>query len=65
MWFGNFPCGVAHNVVRQERLVMPLHDWKRVPAGLFHHFYQHWDASPEELRLAVETGIVPQPDTEY
>jgi hypothetical protein len=23
-----------------------------------------WDASPEELRLAVETGVVPQPDAE-
>jgi Protein of unknown function (DUF4058) len=23
-----------------------------------------WDASPEEMRLAVETGILPEPDTE-
>ncbi len=23
-----------------------------------------WDASPEELRLAVETGVIPQPDAE-
>ena len=21
---------------------MPIHDWARVPAGLFHHFHQHW-----------------------
>ena len=21
---------------------MPLHDWTRVPAGLFHHFHQFW-----------------------
>ena len=21
---------------------MPLHDWNRVPAGLFHHFHQDW-----------------------
>ena len=21
---------------------MPLHDWTRVPAGLFHHFHQSW-----------------------
>src|SRR5437879_1469072 len=26
----------------QEVLVMPLHDWTRVPAGLFHHFHQDW-----------------------
>jgi hypothetical protein len=23
-----------------------------------------WDASPEELRIAVETGVVPEPDAE-
>lgn len=21
---------------------MPLHDWSKTPAGLFHHFHQHW-----------------------
>lgn len=21
---------------------MPLHDWTRVPSGLFHHFHQDW-----------------------
>ena len=21
---------------------MPLHDWTRIPAGLFHHFHQDW-----------------------
>jgi hypothetical protein len=21
---------------------MPIHNWARVPAGLFHHFHQHW-----------------------
>src|SRR5277367_2934092 len=21
---------------------MPLHDWTRVPSGLFHHFHQGW-----------------------
>lgn len=23
-----------------------------------------WDASPEELRIAVETGVLPEPDAE-
>lgn len=53
---------------------MPIHDWSRVPAGLFHHFHQHWsieiaatlnwNACPEELRVAVETGVMPEPDAE-
>jgi hypothetical protein len=21
---------------------MPLHDWSKMPSGLFHHFHQHW-----------------------
>ena len=71
---------------------MPLHDWNRIPAGLFHHFHQDWsieiarelnrrrlpqrmsalveeltyraawNASPGELRWAVEIGLMPQPD---
>ena len=24
---------------------MPIHDWSHVPAGLFHHFHQHWAVS--------------------
>src|SRR4051794_39388691 len=23
-------------------IAMPVHDWTRVYAGLFHHFHQHW-----------------------
>jgi hypothetical protein len=24
---------------------MPIHDWSRVPSGLFHHFHQQWTVS--------------------
>jgi hypothetical protein len=53
---------------------MPLHDWSKIPSGLFHHFHQDWstvplestyqaawDASPEAYRQAVETGVMPNP----
>jgi hypothetical protein len=35
---------------------MPLHDWTRVPAGLFHHFHQSWT-----VRIAdtLNAGLLP------
>jgi hypothetical protein len=36
---------------------MPLHDWTRVPAGLFHHFHQHWTI---EIARALNSGVLPQ-----
>jgi hypothetical protein len=24
---------------------MPMHDWKRVPATIYHHFHQQWTIS--------------------
>jgi hypothetical protein len=35
---------------------MPLHDWVRVDAGLFHHFHQRWIAA---LCDALNAGAVP------
>ncbi len=35
---------------------MPIHDWARVPAGLFHHFHQRWAAS---LCDALNSGRLP------
>jgi hypothetical protein len=35
---------------------MPIHDWTRVPAGLFHDFHQSWAG---ELRKALNSGIMP------
>jgi hypothetical protein len=35
---------------------MPIHDWTRVPAGLFHHFHQEWSV---ELSRQLNRGILP------
>lgn len=37
---------------------MPIHDWKRVPAGVFHGFHQHWTV---EIERALNRGILPSP----
>ena len=36
---------------------MPIHDWTRVDAGLFHDFHQTWTVN---LRNALNAGILPQ-----
>lgn len=36
---------------------MPIHDWKRVPAGIFHDFHQEWSVA---LKHALN-GILPPP----
>jgi hypothetical protein len=35
---------------------MPIHDWTRVPAGLFHHFHQSWSI---RITDALNAGILP------
>jgi hypothetical protein len=35
---------------------MPIHDWTRVPAGLFHHFHQDWSI---EIARALNRGRLP------
>ncbi len=35
---------------------MPVHDWSRVDAGIFHDFHQAWNA---ELRGALNSGLLP------
>jgi len=35
---------------------MALHDWTRVPAGLFHHFHQDWSI---ELARQMNRGLLP------
>lgn len=35
---------------------MPLHDWTRVPAGLFHHFHQDWSI---EIARTLNRGQLP------
>ncbi len=36
---------------------MPLHDWTRVPAGLFHHFHQDWSI---EIARCLNRGLLPK-----
>ena len=36
---------------------MPLHDWSRIPAGLFHDFHQTWSI---QIKLAMNAGILPR-----
>src|SRR5437588_8957516 len=36
---------------------MPLHDWTRVPSGLFHHFHQDWSI---EIARALNRGRLPK-----
>jgi hypothetical protein len=35
---------------------MPIHDWSRIPAGLFHDFHQTWCI---HLKVALNSGILP------
>lgn len=36
---------------------MPIHDWTRVPSGLFHDFHQTWSI---HLKTALNSGILPK-----
>jgi hypothetical protein len=36
---------------------MPIHDWSRVPAGLFHHFHQQWSG---RICDALNAGRLPK-----
>lgn len=36
---------------------MPMHDWSRIPAGLFQHFHQHWSV---EITRGLNCGRLPK-----
>lgn len=36
---------------------MPIHDWSRIPPGLFHDFHQTWTI---QIKLALNAGILPK-----
>jgi hypothetical protein len=36
---------------------MPIHDWTRVPSGLFHHFHQDWSI---EIARTLNRGHLPR-----
>src|SRR5207302_7765898 len=41
----------------KENQAMPLHDWTRVPAGLFHDFHQSWSI---RIKDALNAGRLPR-----
>ncbi|CAN5182879.1 hypothetical protein BH10PLA2_BH10PLA2_03680 [soil metagenome] len=36
---------------------MPMHDWSRIPSGLFHDFHQTWTI---QIKMALNSGILPK-----
>jgi hypothetical protein len=36
---------------------MPIHDWSRMPSGLFHDFHQTWSI---QIKVALNAGILPK-----
>src|SRR5438270_6935784 len=38
-------------------LIMPVHDWTRVEAGIFHHFHNSWLT---EMSNTLNAGLLPQ-----
>jgi len=36
---------------------MPMHDWTRVPSGLFHDFHQTWSIT---IKVALNAGLLPK-----
>src|SRR5438876_883353 len=46
-------CYLARSV---ETNAMPVHDWTRVDAGIFHHFHHGWI---EEIARGLNRGILP------
>ena len=52
------PCKIGMEVVSSSAGAknMPIHDWTRVDAGLFHAFHQFWIAT---LSRALNTGVLP------
>jgi hypothetical protein len=43
--------------VHPEEQAMPLHDWTRVPSGLFHDFHQSWSI---RIKDALNAGRLPK-----
>lgn len=39
---------------------MPIHDWSRIPPGLFHDFLQCWSV---RIKIALNAGILPKGDS--
>src|SRR2546423_13207152 len=46
----------ASRPTAQEESTMPIHDWTRVEAGIFHDFHLAWIG---ELRRVLNAGLLP------
>jgi hypothetical protein len=44
------------STVHRENELMPIHDWTRVDAGIFHHFHLEWIG---DLSRALNRGLLP------
>ena len=40
----------------EKEPIMPMHDWTRVPAGIFHAFHHGWIST---LGNALNAGVLP------
>jgi Protein of unknown function (DUF4058) len=49
-------CDLAATNGNWECIAMPVHDWRRVDAGLFHHFHQAWTL---EISKALNRELLP------
>src|SRR6266513_282269 len=47
----------SSTAIRPEEFAMPIHDWTRVPSGLFHHFHQDWSI---EIARRFNRGVLPK-----
>jgi hypothetical protein len=47
---------ISGSKTHPEEDVMPIHDWSRVDAGVFHDFHQAWTI---EIRDALNGGVLP------
>jgi hypothetical protein len=45
------------NIIVSGGISMPLHDWSRVPSGLFHDFHQTWSIF---IKAALNSGLLPK-----
>src|SRR3954451_17670174 len=49
--------GVILATIPGEDVPIPIHDWTRVPAGLFHDFHQSWSV---RIKDALNAGRLPR-----
>src|SRR5262245_42181539 len=49
--------GQARGIIASGGAIMPVHDWTRVPSGLFHDFHQSWSI---RIKDALNSGRLPK-----